>query len=120
MGADTMRTCAGECFKQPLIGGPVGTIMKITLPVNPASHDGDRFIDAARATLKELEMDTKNACHKEGLRVTFYLADAEGTVLNHDMMRLTFGEFKRNLPITVCLIFIMIGVYRYWKLFGVM
>lgn len=105
--ADTMRTCVGECFKQPGADGLAATIMKVLLPIHPSSHDGDAFIIAARALLKSIESE-QHAC--PGLRLSFYLADMQYTVVNHDVMRKTFAEFKRGLPITIFVVFVTIAL----------
>jgi hypothetical protein len=110
--ADATRSCGGTCFvsKGPAAGAPdwpAATIIKINLPINPSSHKGGLLITAARAMLKDLE--ASNRCQTEGLNMTFYLGDVEGTIINHDMMHLTLGEFKRTLPITIGLVFVMIG-----------
>jgi len=105
--ADTMRKCVGgECFSQPNNVGPAATLVTILLPIDILSHDGDRFISKARQLLMEMEKEVD--C--QGRKLSFYLADSESAVINHDLMQRTFEEFCRVLPIEMLLIFVVIGI----------
>eukprot|EP00928_Gymnodinium_smaydae_P013707 TRINITY_DN14981_c0_g3_i2.p1 TRINITY_DN14981_c0_g3~~TRINITY_DN14981_c0_g3_i2.p1 ORF type:complete len:919 (-),score=178.38 TRINITY_DN14981_c0_g3_i2:267-3023(-) len=109
--ADSMRKCVGNCFSKPSDYGATGTIVAVRLPVNPSSADGDRFIVRARRLLADLEQERPERFGCDGVQLRYHLADAQSTVVNHDLMRRTFGEFKRALPITMGLIFLMIGIF---------
>lgn len=106
--ADTMRTCAGECFKTDFSSKRAATILTLLLPVNPSSHKGDRFIDEARSALQQLARE-QTIC--PDLNISFHLADSQSTVAMHDLMSVTFGQFQRGLPITVAVVIIMIGLF---------
>eukprot|EP00929_Paragymnodinium_shiwhaense_P017140 TRINITY_DN12610_c0_g1_i1.p1 TRINITY_DN12610_c0_g1~~TRINITY_DN12610_c0_g1_i1.p1 ORF type:complete len:1000 (+),score=123.52 TRINITY_DN12610_c0_g1_i1:104-3103(+) len=110
--ADTYKTCAGGCFHQPAIAGPAATIATVMLPVHSGSVNGNRWITRMYELFDEWESSHQDyTCLGRKLHLKLYLADAQGMVINHDMMERTFAEFTHMLPITCLVIFLMIGLF---------